>query len=130
MKKVYLLLFTVFALVSCDPPHDIIFKNNTDFKAKVILKIKDKAKSYDLGELVTGDSIVFNLIPETDDHIEFGIGTWSDKEIQLITSDLKSLTIKTHDKTVIYDNESQLKKLLTENRSSFPNTKINIEIEE
>ena len=130
MKKIFLLLAVAYILMSCDPPHDIFFKNRTEHPAKVILKIKNEPETYDLAALVTGDSLVLNVSPETEQHISFGIGTWSDEEIQLVSSDIKSIVIKTNDKTVIYDNQAQIKNLLTENENGFPHTKIKIDIEE
>ena len=87
MKKKFLLLAICFIFISCEPPHNIFFVNHTDYPAKVILKVTEKPKSYDLTELATGDSIIFNLSPKAKENIYFGIGDWTDEEIKLLTSD-------------------------------------------
>ena len=129
MKKIFLPLAVAYILTSCDPPHDIIFRNHTEHSAKIILKFKVEQESY-LGELITADSLVLNIRPETEQHISFGIGTWSDEEIQIVSSDIKSIIIKMNEKTVIYDNQGQIKNFLTKNETGFPHTKIKIDIEE
>ncbi len=76
-------LFSVL-IVSCDPPHYIDFVNISKSNAKVKLNINPKTENYDLRRIAIGDSIVFNLKPKDTANIDFGIGNWSDKEIDFI----------------------------------------------
>lgn len=128
--KLLVLTFLTIIITSCDPPHYIDFINNTSAKAKVRLNLNSKVESFDLEEIATGDSIVFNLKPKDTANIHFGIGDWSDSGIEEVTKSVKSIEIETQEIKTIYKTENSIKNLLKNNRHGFFfKTKIKIEIE-
>lgn len=126
-----LILLTATLLTSCDPPHYIIFVNNTmnDSKVKFIVK-PDAINDFAPYQEITGDSIVFNLKQKDTADLGFGIGTWSDYEINTIANSIKSLEIETHEIKTIYKTPSAIKNLLKDNLKGLVwKTEIAIEIE-
>jgi hypothetical protein len=101
MKNILNLLFLIFFLqlfTSCDPPHYIDFINNTDSNVKIKINLKTEFENYDLKRISSGDSLVFNLKQKDTANLDFGIGTWSDKEIEELTKSIKNIEIETIDK--------------------------------
>ncbi|QYS87650.1 hypothetical protein JJC03_07580 [Flavobacterium oreochromis] len=119
--KLKLLVLTLFAIIitSCDPPHYIDFINNSDSIAKVRLNLKSKVESFDLEEIATGDSIVFNLKSKDTANIHFGIGEWSDISIEEVTKSVKSIEIETQEIKTIYKTENSIKNLLKKKQTRF-----------
>ncbi len=133
MKNTLKLLFLILILqlfTSCDPPHYIDFINKTESNVKIKLNLKAKSENYDLERISNGDSIVFNLKQKDTANLDFGIGTWSDKEIEELTKSIKNIEIETIDKKTIYKTEKSIKNILETNRQGFWfKTKIEIEVE-
>jgi hypothetical protein len=133
MKNILNLLFLIFFLqlfISCDPPHYIDFINKTDSNVKIKLNLKTEFENYDLERISSGDSVVFNLKQKDTANLDFGIGTWSDKEIEELTKSIKNIEIETVDKKTIYKSEKSIKKILQSNRHGFWfKTKIEIDVE-
>ena len=118
-SKLLFLLVIITLTTSCDPPHYINFINNSNSAAKVKLNLNTKIKNYDLGKIATQDSIVFNLKLNDTANINFGIGDWSDNEIEILTKSIKSIEIETREIKTIYKTESSIKDLLSKNRHGF-----------
>jgi len=76
-----------------------------------------------------GDSIVFNLNKKETSRISFGIGQWSDSEIQNIVKSIKNIQIETNDVKIIYKNKNSIQNLFIKNREGLIlQSKIEIEI--
>lgn len=128
--KLVLLSLVAIIITSCDPPHYIDLINTTQSPAKVRFNLKSKVESYELKDIATSDSIVFNVNPKDTANIHFGIGDWSDSGIEEVTKSVKSIEIATKDITTKYKTENSIKNLLKKNRHGFFfKTKIEIEIQ-
>jgi hypothetical protein len=122
MKLIARILLTCLLFVltaSCDPIHYIDFVNISQSNAKVKLSINSKTENYDLSRIAIGDSIVFNLKPKDTANIDFGIGNWSDKEIDEVLNSIKNIEIETEDITTIYKTKNSIKSILANNREGF-----------
>lgn len=125
MKKLnFLILFiATLLLTSCDPAHNINFINNGTNIVKVKLKVDSKTEEYGLNEYKKGDSIVLTLKPgltETDQGtMFFGMGTWSDSNINEISKSIKSIEIENANYKVVYKSEYSIKKVLLQNRKGY-----------
>ena len=128
-NKILLICLCSLFLISCDPPHYIDFVNNSSSNAKVKINLKPKFENYGFEKIAIGDSIIFNLKQKDTANIEFGIGNWSDNEINETVKSIKNIEIKTEDITTIYKTEKAMKSILQNNREGFIfKTKIEIEI--
>lgn len=117
MKTSFKLLFLPLSLIlftSCDPSHDIFFKNKTVSNVKVKINIEPKAID-DLKSIATNDSIVFNLAKDSTAMISFGIGNWSAKEIEIATNSIKTIEIETNDIKTIYKSKKAIHSVLDKN---------------
>jgi len=112
-KFLFLLLFFIL-FTSCDPSHDIFFKNKTASNVKVKINIEPKAID-DLKSIATNDSIVFNLAKDSTAMISFGIGNWSAKEIEIATNSIKGIEIETSDSRTIYKTKKAIHSVLDKN---------------
>ena len=73
-------------------------------------------KNYDLREtLMTEDSAVFKLEAKDTATISFGIGTWSDKEIDEVLKSINDIEIETSDLHITYKSKAAMKNLFKEN---------------
>ncbi|MCF6142514.1 hypothetical protein L1S34_14575 [Flavobacterium sp. K77] len=133
MKKIINILILIMSsqlLMSCDPPHFINFINNTDSTVKVKFNLNPKVENYDLERITTNDSIVFNIKPKDTANLHFGIGSWSDKQIEELTSSINNIEIETQNIKTIYKTKKSMDEILKENRHGFWfKTKIEINIE-
>jgi len=128
LKILFACTLLVF-LFSCDPPYYIDFVNNSNSNAKVRLNLNHKNENYRLKDLAMGDSIVFNLNKKETSRISFGIGQWSDSEIQNIVKSIKNIQIETNDVKIIYKNKNSIQNLFIKNREGLIlRSKIEIEI--
>jgi len=128
LKILFACTLLVF-LFSCDPPYYIDFVNNSNSNAKVRLNLNHKNENYRLKDLAMGDSIVFNLNKKETSRISFGIGQWSDSEIQNIVKSIKNIQIETNDVKIIYKNKNSIQNLFIKNREGLIlQSKIEIEI--
>lgn len=117
MKTSFRLLSLPFFLIlfaSCDPSHDIFFKNKTASNVKVKINIEPKAIN-DLKSIAINDSIVFNLAKDSIAMISFGIGNWSAKEIEIATKSIKTIEIETNDAKTIYKSKKAIHSVLDKN---------------
>ena len=127
--KILSIIATSFLFCSCDPPHYIDFINNSKGNVKVKINLKSKIENCELREIAIGDSIIFNLKQKDTANIHFGIGNWSDNEIEETVKSIKNIEIETEDITTIYKTEKAMKKILQNNREGFFfKTRIEIEI--
>lgn len=131
--KILSFILLSFLLISFDPIHFINFSNNTNANVKVKVFIKPEMENYDLNQASTGDSIVLIIKPiknENDsERIEFGMGTWSDDNIDEVVSAIKKIEIETEDIKTTYKSTKAIKNLFETNREGFPfKTSIDIEI--
>ena len=117
--KLFAILLFVQLFINCDPPHYMDFINKTDENVKVKLNINPKIENYDLKRFSIGDSIVFNIKPKDTANLHFGIGDWSDHEIEEVTKTLKSIEIETENIKTIYKSKKAMQKILKENRHGF-----------
>lgn len=110
------LLLPIFIILfsSCDPSHDIFFKNKTASNVKVKINIEPNAIN-DLKSIATNDSIVLNLAKDSIAVISFGIGNWSKKEIETATNSIKAIEIETNDSKTIYMSKSAIYSVLDKN---------------
>lgn len=116
-------------LLSCDPPHDIDFINRTDSEAKIRIKINSKTENVVFRGTHLGDSIVFNLKPKDTANIYFGIGTWSDSEINEVTNSIENIEVESKDIKTMYKSKKSITEFLKDNRKGFWwHTNIEIEI--
>ena len=116
-------------LFSCDPVHDIDFINQTDSEAKIRIKINSKTKNVVFKGTHSGDSIVFNLKPKDTANIYFGIGTWSDSEINEVTNSIDNIEVESKDIKTTYKSKKSITAFLKDNRKGFwGHTDIEIEI--
>lgn len=134
MRKLFLPIFFIatLCLTSCDPAHNINFINNGTSIVKVKLKIDPKTEDYWLNEYKKGDSIILALKPgltESDQGNFFGMGTWSDTNINEISKSIKSIEIENPNYKIVYKSEYSIKKVLLQNRKgSWMKTDIDINI--
>lgn len=129
MRKMVLLFVMANLLMGCDPIHYIEFVNNSNSAAKVKLYLDPKVENYDLKYSSEGDSIVFELKQKDTTRIDFGIGQWSDKEIETISKSIKSIEIETKDMKTFYKTKNAIKNILKENVAGIVvQSKIEIEI--
>lgn len=133
MKNIVKLFFLVSLLVlftSCDPSHDIFFKNKTASNVKVKINLEPKAEMEDLKGIQTRDSIVFILKKDSIGHISFGIGNWSEKQLNLVTKSIKTMEIETSDIKTVYKSKKAIFSVLKENvHGGLNKTDIEINIE-
>lgn len=133
IKKSYILFIIgilSFLLIGCDPPHYINFVNNTSDDVRIKIKIDSKNNVYFIeGEGMNGDSIILELKENESEELHFGIGNWSDDEINQATKTIKKLEIETSYYTMIYKDYKSIQKLLKKNRSGIiKGSEIKIEI--
>lgn len=121
------LTFFLSLLISCDPAHNIYFINKTDSPIKVKINLNPKVEHYRLKEVSTGDSIIFNLERKDTADIYFGIGTWSDSEIDELTNSINNIEFETKDIKTIYKSKKAMNNILENNKHGFW-VKTNIEI--
>src|SRR6476620_3062898 len=95
-------LVILFSFISCDPPHNIYFINQTDAQAKIKIKVNPKAENNDLRQMVEGDSIVFNLKARDTAALDFGIGVWDDNEIDFVVNAIEKMEVETKDIKTTY----------------------------
>jgi hypothetical protein len=116
--KKYLLFFVLFICLSCDPPHYIEFINNGNSELNVKLEIDSTITNYDLEYIEIRKRHLINLVIKKKDTAElhFGIGTWSDSEIEKLANSLKKITIENSDFKTIYKSKKQIGKFLKLNR--------------
>lgn len=119
--------FLFFFLISCDPIHNIDFINKTDSDIKVKINLNPKVENYYLKNVSTGDSIIFNLNRKDTAEIYFGIGTWSDSEIDKLTNSINNIEIDTKDIKTIYKSKKAMINIFENNKHGFM-FKTNIEI--
>ena len=121
---------TANSIVSCDPIHQIHFLNNSSEDSTIRLNLNPNTQDYELREMATGDSIVFNLKENGSANIGFGIGTWSDTEIENVSKSIKSIEIETKDIKTIYKSQYSIINILKKNRKGFLlKTQIELEVE-
>ncbi|MDD3773447.1 MAG: hypothetical protein PHC38_12465 [Weeksellaceae bacterium] len=124
-------LITAFFLISCDPPHSISFINKTNTYVSVELELFPDAENYTLQDLAVENVVTLNIAPNNTENIHFGIGTWSDEEIEEFGNTVKTIEIETIYYTKTYKTKKGIKHLLKENRNKFLliGAEIKIEIE-
>ncbi len=117
--RLFTLTFLLSFLVSCDPAHNIDFINKSDSNVKVKITLNPKVENYRLKEVSSGDSIVFNLKQKDTANIYFGIGTWSDGEIEELTNSINNIEIETKDIKTLYKTNKAMKNILKKNTHGF-----------
>ncbi len=117
--KFSILTFFLSFLVSCDPAQTISFINKTDSSIKVKINLNPKVEHYRLKEVSTGDSIIFNLKRKDTANIYFGIGTWSDSEIDELTNSINNIEFETKDIKTIYKSKKAMRTILENNKHGF-----------
>ena len=117
--KLFTLTFLLCFLVSCDPVHTIDFINKTDSNVKVKINLNPKVENYRLKEVSSGDSIVFNLKQKDSANIYFGIGTWSEGQIEELTNSISNIEIETKDIKTVYKTKKAIKNILENNTHGF-----------
>lgn len=129
IQKLLPLSFLMLFLVGCDPPHDIDFVNLTDAEAKIKIKINPKIEPNPFRENLESDSIVFNLKPKDTASIYFGIGTWSDREVNEVVKSIETIEVETKNIKTIYKTKESISDILKENQKGlWWKTKIEIGI--
>lgn len=108
------LSFFLMFLTSCDPSHDIFFKNKTASNIKVKINLEPKV-THGLESIATNDSIVFHLAKDSIGMVSFGIGTWSKKEINEVVNSIKTIEIETKDIKTIYKSREAIHSVLDNN---------------
>lgn len=133
MKKIskkFLFFLFVISLIGCDPVHNLNFINTTEANAKVKINLKPETEGYKLRSISIGDSIVFNLKQKDTASIYYGIGTWSDKDIDHFANSIKNIEIETSEIKTIYKTKKSIKNILKNNIEGFWfKTDIIVEIE-
>ena len=116
--KKYLLFFALFICLSCDPPHYIEFINNGNSELNVKFEIDSTITNYDLEYIENRKKYLINIVIKEKDTAElhFGIGTWSDSEIEKLANSLNKLTIENKEFKTIYKSKKQIEKFLKLNR--------------
>ncbi|WP_445452914.1 hypothetical protein [Flavobacterium sp. 25HG05S-40] len=117
--KLSTLSFLLMLLFSCDPPHNIDFINRTDSEAKIRIKINSKTKNVVFRGTHPEDSIVFNLKPKDTANIYFGIGTWSDSEINEVANSIENIEVESKDIKTMYKSKKSIIEFLKDNRKGF-----------
>ena len=130
IKNILILIISSQLLMSCDPPHFIDFVNNTDSNVKVKFNLNPTVENYDLERMSTNDSIVFNIKPKDTANLHFGIGSWSDKQIEELTNSVTNIEIETQNIKTVYKTKKSMDDIFKQNRHGFWfKTKIEISIE-
>lgn len=135
-KKYVFYILVSMLLIGCDPGHELVFVNNTE--SEVFVDISVQTDSIDNCKVVMNyidrftikelDSLIV-IKPKSLYKVSFGIGTWSNEEIDEFSRYIEEIKIESERKTVIYNSKKQIEKLLKGNReSSIGYVKINIEI--
>ncbi|WP_298901487.1 hypothetical protein [uncultured Psychroserpens sp.] len=121
----------IFVLLSsCDPPHNIFLINTTESEAKISFHFNETFENRLLKDDVTGDSLIVYLKPNETYDMDFGIGTWSDDEVNTLVKSIRSLEIETIDTKSIYKTEKAMRSLFVNNRTGrWWDTEINLEIQ-
>ncbi|MFC4632580.1 hypothetical protein ACFO3O_01600 [Dokdonia ponticola] len=132
-KAFFILLISSLAFLSCDPPHYIQFENESDSEVKVTLLADPETENYDFYEfqnLRIGDSVILRIKPKESDMLHFGIGTWSNSEIEELTNSLQKIIIENEDFFRVYRTKKGMNTLLNHDKRGFWwKTEINIRIE-
>ncbi len=115
ISRFLFLAFFTLLLTSCDPSHDIFFKNTTASNVKVKINLERKGVLYDLEKMADKDSIVFNLAKDSTASISLGIGTWTPKEIGKATNSIKAIEVETKDIKTIYKSKEAIHSILDKN---------------
>lgn len=113
-KKFLILSSLLILFTSCDPSHDILFKNKTASNVKVKISLEPDAMD-DLRIISTKDLIVFDLKKDSVAMISFGIGNWSGKELHEAVKSIKAIEIETNDIKTIYKSKNAITDILDKN---------------
>ncbi len=130
LLKLLTLNFLLLFLISCDPPHNIDFINQTNSEVKIRIKINSKVEPNPFREDNNeGDSIVFNLKPKDTADIYFGIGTWSDRKVDEVVNSIEYIEVETKDVKTVYKTKKSITEVLKDNRKGiWWKTKIEIKV--
>jgi len=118
MRRLFFLLIALL-LISCDPPHSISFINKTNTYVSVELELFPDAENYTLQDLAVENVVILYMIPNETRNIHFGIGTWSDEEIEEFGNTVKTIKIETEHYTKTYKTKNAIISFLKENRHKF-----------
>tara|TARA_R110002073_G_scaffold335931_1_gene529525 strand:+ start:73 stop:483 length:411 start_codon:yes stop_codon:yes gene_type:complete len=120
-------------LCSCDPPHNINFENQSDSQVTVTLISNPQDENLDLyqfRDLMKGDSLILNVNTGQTETLYFGIGTWSNSEIESLTNSLNKIIIENDDFKRVYKSKKSINSLLNYDKDGFWwKTQINIKVE-
>lgn len=128
--QLIILLFFSILFVSCDPAQNMDFINKTDYNVKVKIVLNPKVENFRLKEIATNDSIVFNLKEKDTANIYFGLGTWDDKEVEVVVNSIKNISIETTEIITIYKSKKAMMNFFENGKEGFWwKTRIVLEIE-
>lgn len=126
------LIFLLSAfLISCNPQKRIIMRNASSDDAEIIWKINEDSVNVSRLYISNSTEVKFHLQPGKPYNfadMSFGIGSWSDAELNNLADDLESLEVKSRNQNFKLSIPDEIKKYLLENRKGFGKTKIRITI--
>ena len=129
----YLVLFFGLLFCACDPPHYIDFENQSKSEVVVTFIKNTDIENWDFYEfrdIMKGDSIILKVDSGKTETLHFGIGTWSESEIELLTNSIDQIIIENNDFKQVYKSNNSIRSLLTNDMSGFWwKTKIYVHIE-
>lgn len=117
-KQNFIFISLILLFTSCDPPHDLIFINNSQSVATIKIDIDqtNEFNKFKYFDELKSDSLIYKIKPKDTTTIFFGIGTWSDREIRELANSITKLEIENSDFKTIYKSNNAIKKLLMDNR--------------
>lgn len=118
-------------IISCNPQKRIIMRNASADDAEIIWKIAEDSVNVSRLYISNSPEVKIYLRPVKPHNLadmSFGIGTWSDTELNDFADDLESLEVKSRNQNFKLSVPVEIKKYLLENRKGFGKTKIRITI--
>lgn len=128
-NRTFLSIFAGTMLVSCDPPHNIFFKNSSAREVEVKINFQPGAERFRRHTGVQGDSLVFKLKKGESTNIFFGIGIWSEEAVKQVSQEIKTLEMSADNIIITYDGSNSIENLLINNREGWRGWQTDIEID-
>ena len=130
LLQLCMVLMAGLFLTACDPIHFIEFINETEEAVNIRMEIDTSMQYYALEEYRSGDQIQISLAPGSSEMIDFGMGTWSDYQLNQISELIKVIEIQTASETTRHQGSEELIAFLKEHlKKGRPKTIVEVKFD-
>lgn len=130
MKQSILIVVLTCLIWNCSPLRKINMKNRSGGDVEITWTLKDVDSIYTSPFFISNSRVVkFKLQPEAPYNtvkMSFGMGSWPKDTLQMITSKLESLEIKSANGTILLDSSDKIFSFLYHRRKGIGHRKIEI----